>query len=182
MLDGGPVNVSSESNVGIQRESWNDSEETNETQSPTVIGKTTVILLEGCTRPGCRTNLEIAASIMCRRSTRLTLNLSATWIEMDDARLQAYEPAPGAHAYTAFMAWLALYGSEAEVAAGLLMNFAAWGTNCSRMSRALRDRYGLTDQATAFFDLFAAPPGEFESQAMTVVAGGLARGAEPRLV
>jgi len=68
------------------------------------------------------------------------------------------------------------------VAAGLLMNFAAWGTNCGRMSRALRDRYGLTDQATAFFDLFAAPPGEFESQAMTVVAGGLARGAEPRLV
>ena len=31
-------------------------------------------------------------------------------------------------------------------------------------------------------DLFAAPSGEFESQAMTVVADGLARGAEPRLV
>jgi hypothetical protein len=64
----------------------------------------------------------------------------------------------------------------------LLVNFAAWGANCSRMSRALRDRYGLTNEATAFFDLFAAPPGEFESQAMTVVAGGLARGGEPRLV
>jgi hypothetical protein len=110
------------------------------------------------------------------------LGAFAAAVGMDDARLQAYEPAPGAHAYTAFMAWLALYGSEAEVAAGLLVNFAAWGTNCGRMSRALRDRYGLTDQATAFFDLFAAPPGEFESQAMTVVAGGLARGAEPRLV
>jgi hypothetical protein len=110
------------------------------------------------------------------------LGAFAAAVGMDDARLQAYEPAPGAHAYTAFIAWLALYGSEAEVAAGLLVNFAAWGTNCGRMSRALRDRYGLTDQATAFFDLFAAPAGEFESQAMTVVAGGLARGAEPRLV
>ena len=57
---------------------------------------------------------------------------------MDDARLQAYEPAPGAHAYTAFMAWLALYGSEAEVAAGFLVNFAAWGATCGRMSRVPR--------------------------------------------
>jgi len=103
-------------------------------------------------------------------------------VGMDDAGLEAYEPAPGPHAYTAFMAWLALYGSAAEVAAGFLVSFAAWGANCGRMSRALRDRYGLTDNATAFFDLFAAPPGEFESQAMRVVAGGLARGAEPRLV
>src|SRR5438094_213281 len=101
---------------------------------------------------------------------------------MDDARLQAYEPAPGAHAYTAFMAWLALYGSEAEVAAGFLVNFAAWGANCGRMSRALRDRYGLTEKSTAFFDLFAAPPAEFEGQAMAVVAGGLARGVDPRLI
>ncbi len=55
---------------------------------------------------------------------------------MDEARLQAYEPAPGAHAYTAFMAWLALYGSEAEVAAGLLVNFPAWGANCGRKRAA----------------------------------------------
>jgi hypothetical protein len=35
------------------------------------------------------------------------------------------------------VAWLALYGSEAEVAAGFLVNFPAWGANCGRMSRAL---------------------------------------------
>src|SRR5713226_8683187 len=110
------------------------------------------------------------------------LGAFAAAIGMDDARLQAYEPAPGAHAYTAFMAWLALYGSEAEVAAGFLVNFAAWGANCGRMGRALRDRYGLTQETTAFFDLFAAPPAEFESQAMAVVASGLARGADSRLV
>jgi TENA/THI-4/PQQC family len=42
------------------------------------------------------------------------LGAFAAAVGMDDARLQAYEPAPGAHAYTAFMAWLALYRSEAE--------------------------------------------------------------------
>jgi len=110
------------------------------------------------------------------------LGTFAAAVGMDDARLQAYEPAPGAHAYTAFMAWLALYGSEAEVAAGFLVNFAAWGANCGRMGRALRDRYGLTEKATAFFDLFAAPPAEFEGQAMAVVAGGLVRGVDPRLI
>jgi len=110
------------------------------------------------------------------------LGTFAAAVGLDDARLQAYEPAPGAHAYTAFMAWLALYGSDAEVAAGFLVNFAAWGANCGRMSRALRDRYGLTEKATAFFDLFADSPAEFESQAMAVVAGGLARSADPRLI
>jgi thiaminase len=34
------------------------------------------------------------------------LGTFAATVGMDDARLQAYEPAPGAHAYTAFMAWL----------------------------------------------------------------------------
>jgi len=98
----------------------------------------------------------------------------------DEAWLQAYEPTPGAQAYPAFMAWLALYGSDAEVAAGFLVNFSAWGGNCGRMSRALRARYGLTE--TAFFDLFAAPPAEFEQGALAVLESGLARGAEPRLI
>jgi hypothetical protein len=110
------------------------------------------------------------------------LGTFAAAVGMDQARLEAHEPAPGAHAYTAYMAWLALYGSAAEAAAGFLVNFAAWGANCGRMSRALRDRYGLTDAATAFFDLFAAPPGELERQALRVVADGLAHGTDPRLV
>jgi hypothetical protein len=115
-------------------------------------------------------------------SALTALGTFAAAVGMNDARLQAYEPAPGAHAYTAFMAWLALYGSEAEVAAGLLVNFPAWGANCGRMSLALRDRFGLTEEATAFFDLFAAPTAEFEGQAMAVIARSLASGADPRLV
>ncbi|MBI4588400.1 MAG: transcriptional regulator [Candidatus Rokubacteria bacterium] len=103
-------------------------------------------------------------------------------VGLNDARLQAYEPNPGAQAYPAYMAWLALYGSDAEVAAGFLVNFAAWGINCGRMSRALRARYGMEASETAFFDLFASPPAEFEAGALAVVESGLARGADPRLI
>lgn len=100
-------------------------------------------------------------------------------VGMDDKRLQAYEPTAGAQAYPAYMAWLALYGSDAEVAAGFLVNFAAWGANCGRMSRALRARYRMEKSHTAFFDLFAGPPAEFEKGALAVVESGLAEGADP---
>lgn len=110
------------------------------------------------------------------------LGAFAAAVGLDEAKLEAHEPAPGAHAYTAYMAWLALYGSEAEVAAGFLVNFAAWGANCGRMGRALRERYGLTREATAFFDFFATPAPEFEEQAMAALASGLVRGADPRRV
>src|SRR2546428_5274643 len=64
----------------------------------------------------------------------------AAAVGMGRARAQAYEPVPGALAYTAFMAWLALYGSEAEGAAGFLVDFAAWAADRGRMSRAPRGR------------------------------------------
>lgn len=110
------------------------------------------------------------------------LRAFADAVELDDTRLQAYEPHPGAQAYPAFLAWLALYGGDAEVAAGFLVNFAAWGANCGRMSGALRARYRMGKTETAFFDLFANPPAEFEGSALAVVESGLARGAEPRLI
>ncbi|MBI2460315.1 MAG: transcriptional regulator [Candidatus Rokubacteria bacterium] len=96
-----------------------------------------------------------------------------------EAELGAYEPLAGAHAYTAYMAWLALYGSEAEVAAAFLVNFPAWGANCGRLSRALQARYGLPREAVAFLDLFATPSPEFEAAARHVIEAGLARGVAP---
>src|SRR6266516_1836862 len=38
----------------------------------------------------------------------------ADWLGMTDAQLRAHEPHPGAQAYPAFVAWLALNGSRAE--------------------------------------------------------------------
>ena len=94
-------------------------------------------------------------------------------------RLAAAEPLPGAFAYSAYVAWLALYGSAAEFAGAFLVNLEAWGANCGRMSRALQDRYGLTTQDVAFFDLFATPPPGFEDGGLAVVDEGLAGGVDP---
>ncbi len=91
----------------------------------------------------------------------------------------ADEPLPGAFAYSAFVAWLSLYASEAEFAGAFLINLPVWGANCARMAEALRGNYGLAEEDVAFFTLFATPPPGFEERAASVVAEGLAHGVIP---
>ena len=48
---------------------------------------------------------------------------------LSEARLSKHsEPAAGAHAYTCYMAWLALYASAAEIAAALPGQFSSVGS------------------------------------------------------
>lgn len=106
----------------------------------------------------------------------------ANALGLSEAQLREHEPLAGAHAYTCYMAWLALYASDAEIAAAYLVNFPAWGQNCGRLSRVLKERFGLGEKEVAFFDLFASPPETFEANALNVIQRGLDRGAEPRLI
>ena len=101
---------------------------------------------------------------------------------LSEAQLREHEPLPGAHAYTCYMAWLALYASDAEIAAAYLVNFPAWGQNCGRLSRILKERFGMGEKEVAFFDLFASPPATFEASALSVIQRGLDCGTEPRLI
>lgn len=101
---------------------------------------------------------------------------------LSEAQLRKHEPLPGAHAYTCYMAWLALYGSDAEIAAAYLVNFPAWGQNCGRLSRIFKERYGLSEAEVAFFDLFATPSPTFEANALAVIQSALDRGDDPRLI
>jgi thiaminase len=101
---------------------------------------------------------------------------------LDEDDLKAYEPRPAAQTYPAYVTWLAVYGSEAEIAAAYLMNFPVFGENTARVSAALRKNYGLSAKDTAFFDFFAAPIPNFECDALAVVAADLERGVEPRLI
>lgn len=97
--------------------------------------------------------------------------------------LLAGEPLPGALAYTHFVAWLALYGSDAEFAAAFLVNLPAWGRNCARLARALRERYGLGAAEVAFFELFGAEaPPAFREASLGVIQAGLDRGVGPDAV
>jgi thiaminase len=105
----------------------------------------------------------------------------ADWLSLTGDDLRAHEPHPGAMAYPAFVAWLALNGSRADVVLAFLSNLAAWGDNCGQVAAALREAYGAGDDAIAFFDFFANPPEEFESRAMAVLDEGLAAGDSPVL-
>jgi len=88
---------------------------------------------------------------------------------LSETQLREHEPLPGAHAYTCYMAWLALYASDAEIAAAYLVNFPAWGQNCGRLSRILTERFGLSEKEVAFFELFASPPATFEANALSII-------------
>jgi len=88
----------------------------------------------------------------------------------------------GAQAYTHFVAWLAMYGSDAEFAAAFLVNLPAWGKNCGRLATALRARYGMDDGAVAFFDLFTGDAPGFVEAALAVIQGGLDRSVSPACI
>jgi thiaminase len=103
----------------------------------------------------------------------------AVWAGLDEAALERYEPRPRCQAYTAFVSWLALNGGRADVALAFVANLAAWGENCGRVGRALREAYDAGEEDTAFFDFFASPPEGFEEQALAVIDEGLAGGESP---
>ena len=113
-------------------------------------------------------------------TAREALLAFARALEMSEDDLRAHEPLPGCQAYPAYIAWLALYGSDADFAAAFLVNLAAWGSNCARMSAALKAKYGLSTEDVLFFDLFAAPAPEFEDDSLRVIQDGLDRGVDPR--
>ncbi|MFE7900693.1 transcriptional regulator [Streptomyces sp. NPDC057424] len=93
--------------------------------------------------------------------------------DVDEVGEASYEPQPGCQAYPAYVAWLALNASPADVVLALTANFSAWGGYCATIAKALRDHYGFTDEACAFFDLFAEPSPELDGLATAAVQAGL---------
>jgi thiaminase len=93
---------------------------------------------------------------------------------VDERGLVAYDPKPGCQAYTAFVSWLALNGSRAELALAFLANLAAWGENCRRLGDLLRGRC-----ETSFFQFFSEPAPGFEELALAVADQGLTAGDQP---
>ena len=138
-------------------------------------------------------DLRSVALMVARASSERSRGFLIELLEGEQAALQALrsfaaaigvapsaprtnEPLPGTFAYSAFVAWLSLYASEAEFVGAFLINLPVWGTNCGRMAEALRREYRLAEADVAFFTLFAnAPPG-FEERAAAVVAEGMNQG------
>ncbi len=110
------------------------------------------------------------------------LETLAAAVGMTPADRAVYEPTPGAQAYSAYLAYLCLYGSPADVAAALSVNFAAWGANCDRMGRALRQHYGFQDADLVFFTQFAAAPADVSPEALALIEAALQREAAARRI
>ena len=108
-----------------------------------------------------------------------TLPALAAACGLDEAAVRDYPPRAGCQAYPAYVAWLAVNAAPADVVLAVLANFDAWGQYCGTLARALRERYGLTDEACAFFDFFATPVPEIERQAVAAVQAALDAGHAP---
>ncbi|GAA2765454.1 hypothetical protein GCM10010103_44950 [Streptomyces paradoxus] len=92
------------------------------------------------------------------------------------AQEASYEPLPGCQAYPAYVAWLALNAAPADVVLALTANFSAWGGYCATIATALREHYGFTDEACAFFDFFAEPSPDLDRLATAAVEAALDAG------
>lgn len=86
-------------------------------------------------------------------------------------KLENYSPIPEAVAYTHYLAALACFASPGEQAMALIVNLPVWGSNCGKLSKALRARYGIDE--TGFLDIFASPMEEAEKEALQVMEGYL---------
>jgi len=114
--------------------------------------------------------------IQAERAALEALEAFAGALAMPAGDLKGAEPIPGAFAYSAYVAWLALFGSCAEFAAAFLVNLEAWGSNCARMSQALKARYQMKEGDVGFFTLFSDLPPGFQERALGVIQEGLDRG------
>ena len=85
------------------------------------------------------------------------LTLMAEEVGIDKTKIHYYEPLPGCQSYTNYLTKLAVYGLDAEILAALLVDFPVWGSNCSKMSSALKKNYGFTVNSCLFLDNFASP-------------------------
>ncbi len=133
-------------------------------------------------REGMRPSRQFLMNVLQGEKTALdALHTFAQALDLNIGDLEMIEPLPAAHAYCAFVAWLALYGSDAEVAGAFLVNFPAWGANCGRMRQALREQYGFASPTLAFFGLFADMP-PFEQEAIAIVQNALDRGLPAQLI
>jgi len=104
------------------------------------------------------------------------LNQLVRSLGLGEAELREHRPAAGCQAYTAFVSWLALNGSRADVAVAFIANLSAWGAACGRLRELLEGRCD-----TAFFAYFATPPPGFAERALAVADEGLAAGDSPEL-
>jgi thiaminase len=102
------------------------------------------------------------------------LALMAEELGVSRGKIESYEPLAGCHAYTNYLTRLAVYGSDAEILAAIIVDFPVWGANCSKISSFLKKGYGFTNSSCIFLDQFATPlPKEFIAKSNDLISSNL---------
>jgi thiaminase len=87
-------------------------------------------------------------------------------------RIESYEPLAGCQAYTNYLTRLAVYASDAEILAAMLVDLPLWGANCSKISSFLKKNHGFTNSSCIFLDQFATPlPEDFIEKSTILMIG-----------
>jgi len=84
-----------------------------------------------------------------------------------DVNLEDSLPIPEAVVYSHYLTALAQFYSSGVQAMALIANLPVWGSNCLRFSKALREKYKISE--TSFLELFSAPTEEIEEKALSIV-------------
>ncbi len=90
-----------------------------------------------------------------------SLMVFAEALDINEIKLESYEPLSGCQAYTHYLTKLAAYGSDTEILAALLVDLPVWGNNCRKMSYIMQENYGFTRKSCKFLDNFATPLPEY---------------------
>ncbi len=98
----------------------------------------------------------------------------ADWLGMTDEELRAHEPHPGAQAYPAFVAWLALNGSRADVVLAFSRTSPSGGRTAARSRPRCARPTGRGTTRSRSSTFFARPAEDFEARALEVLGEGLA--------
>lgn len=88
-------------------------------------------------------------------------------VGLSSQELEDYIPIPEAVAYTHYLSTLAQFASPGVQAMALIANLPVWGSNCGRLSKALREKYQIKE--TSFLDLFSASTDGMEAEALQIV-------------
>jgi thiaminase len=102
------------------------------------------------------------------------LMVFAEVLDLNRINLESYEPLSGCQAYTNYLTKLAVYGSDAEILAALLIDLPVWGNNCGKMSYILQKNYNVDRKSCTFLDNFANMlPEEFINKSKKLIMSSI---------
>ncbi len=103
------------------------------------------------------------------------LMVFAEALDINEIKLESYEPLSGCQTYTNYLTKLAVYGSDVEILAALVIDLPVWGNNCGKMSYILQENYGFARKSCMFLDNFALDlPEEFINKSKELIISSIA--------